>query len=249
MRDGKQTDKSAAPDGQQRFSISQLQQLVEALQLASEQEAERQMWRDVEDPGHPSPSAPATETRAQGAGASARGVGAGTRGAGAGTRDSGAGAQGAGTVAQSAGTVAPQTGYIAQAGHDGYPISADYAPPARPSSPRPPTGRWGTHPGVATSQAVVGNDDNGAGRCGGCCDNCGCYNRASEDADPGNNAGGLRWYCITKGKAIGVFPDWAMVGPLTLNVSGSLQRRHATFGAALTSFINAVNRGDVAVIM
>ncbi|TFY57776.1 hypothetical protein EVJ58_g6819 [Rhodofomes roseus] len=204
-REGKNVDRSA-PDSEQRFSLDQLQQLLEALRLVSEQEAERQMWREVEDPSHPMTS---------------------------------------GLPASGSGGNAPGAGAVAQGGHSGCTDPSDFAPPSRvPAAPGPQgTSRVPAAPVIGHSN---GNTD--VGHCGGCCGNCGGYDPHAEDVGPGSSAGKLRWYSITKGKAIGIFCDWAIVGPLVLNVPGAMYSRYPTFGAALVSFMGAVDRGHVGII-
>ncbi|KAH9840980.1 uncharacterized protein C8Q71DRAFT_721410 [Rhodofomes roseus] len=225
-REGKNVDRSA-PDSEQRFSLDQLQQLLEALRLVSEQEAERQMWRDVDDPSHPMTS----DLPASGSGGNPPGAGTVTQG-GPSSHAPGAGAlapggpsghtPGAGTVAQG-GHSGRAPGTVAQGGHSGCAGPADFAPPVRPPSPAPrvPSGPQGTSRVPAAPVIGNGSGNTGVGLCGGCCGNCGGYDRYAEDVGPGSSTGKLRWYSITKGKAIGVFCDWAIVGPLVLNVPDS----------------------------
>ncbi|TFY53687.1 hypothetical protein EVJ58_g9313 [Rhodofomes roseus] len=243
-REGKNVDRSA-PDGEQRFSLDQLQQLLEALRLVSEQEAERQMWRDVEDPSHPMTS----DLPASGSGGNPPGAATVAQGGPSG-HVLGAGAA---TVAQGGhSSRALGAGTVAQGGHSGCAGPADFAPPVRPPSPAPwvPSGHQGTSR-VPAAPVIAGNGsgNTGVGLCGGChCGNCGGHDRHAEDVGPGSSTGKLRWYSITKGKAIGVFCDWAIVGPLVLNVPGAMYSRYPTFSAALMSFMGAVDRGHVGII-
>ncbi|KAH9829179.1 uncharacterized protein C8Q71DRAFT_863520 [Rhodofomes roseus] len=207
--DGKKVAKSAS-DGEQRFTLQQLQQVMEALRLVTEQEsAERQIWRDVEASSPPTTSAPQPSTSA---------------------------------------------GNVTRAGGGSGGTAPDPAPPAPPSSPavRITTGATG-HRGAARSMVhtAVGNEERGGGTCDTCGGNCGgaVYHRAVEDIDPGEAAGGIRWYSITRGQAVGVFRDWMTVAPLVTGVPNAVFQRHPTYGAALAAFMRAANNGNVAIIL
>ncbi|KZT12200.1 uncharacterized protein LAESUDRAFT_710641 [Laetiporus sulphureus 93-53] len=57
-----------------------------------------------------------------------------------------------------------------------------------------------------------------------------------------------RWYCIVRGRAVGVFAGWPNTSPLVTNVPGSLFQRYPTFNAALNAFIEASANGHVIII-
>ncbi|KAH9913410.1 uncharacterized protein B0H18DRAFT_1126273 [Fomitopsis serialis] len=199
---GKGVDKPAS-DGEQRFTLNQLQQLLEAMHLVSEQEAERQMWQDVEDDSHPMVSGPFPSSES---------------------------------------STSSAAGSSSQAG-GGAPAAASPAsvPLARPAFPGSSSAcRRGA--GRGTLPTAVGNNEHTGGHCGN-------FHRPIEETEPRGNVGTVRWYCITRGQAVGIFRDWMLVAPLVIGVPNAVFQRYPTFGAALAAFMRAAENGNVAVIM
>ncbi|KAH9918025.1 uncharacterized protein B0H18DRAFT_1123295 [Fomitopsis serialis] len=189
---GKNVD-NPPPDSEPRFTLNQLQQLLDALSLVQEQEEERQMWRDVDNENHPTVSAPLPSSSA--AGNSSQG--------------------GCGAAAA--------------------PGSVPLARPAQSTAGNSGAGR-GTLPAAAGSDEHTGT-------------NFGNHHRPIEDAESGGSVGTVRWYCITRGQAVGIFRDWMLVAPLVIGVPNAVFQRYPTFSAALAAFMRAASNGTVAVIM
>ncbi|KAG6826214.1 hypothetical protein H0H92_000693 [Tricholoma furcatifolium] len=92
-------------------------------------------------------------------------------------------------------------------------------PAAAVVPPTPPAAAAGS---TASTEAVDGSDD---------------------DDDPL-----VRWYCITRGRCVGVFARWETVAPLVLGVPNACFARHASRQSTYASFLTAHNQGHVAVV-
>ncbi|KAG6825917.1 hypothetical protein H0H92_001859, partial [Tricholoma furcatifolium] len=57
-----------------------------------------------------------------------------------------------------------------------------------------------------------------------------------------------RWYCVTRGTAIGVIPHWENVGPHVQGVSNASYARYPSRALAEEAFARAVLRGNVMLL-
>ncbi|EPT05396.1 hypothetical protein FOMPIDRAFT_1044731 [Fomitopsis schrenkii] len=60
---------------------------------------------------------------------------------------------------------------------------------------------------------------------------------------------GVRYYCITRGRAVGVVVGWINVSPLVTGVPYAAQQRYPTFALALAAFHEATERGQVHLVL
>ncbi|KAH9906092.1 uncharacterized protein B0H18DRAFT_1132033 [Fomitopsis serialis] len=80
----------------------------------------------------------------------------------------------------------------------------------------------------------------GCGGSGGTRPSCGC----GPGVDGGSESG-VRWYCVTRGRAVGVFAGWPNVSPLVTGVPNAVFQRYPTFAVALAAFVEATTNGTV----
>ncbi|KAG6870807.1 hypothetical protein C0992_012398 [Termitomyces sp. T32_za158] len=55
----------------------------------------------------------------------------------------------------------------------------------------------------------------------------------------------IRWYCVTQGRAVGVFAHWVTVAPMVVGVRGACYSRFASCTQALTAFARARAAGAI----
>ncbi|KAF9471565.1 hypothetical protein BDN70DRAFT_901250 [Pholiota conissans] len=58
----------------------------------------------------------------------------------------------------------------------------------------------------------------------------------------------VRWYAVTVGRRVGVFPHWTSVGPYVIGVQGSTNMRYGSKAAADAAFYDAVRNDAVRIV-
>ncbi|KAH9921601.1 uncharacterized protein B0H18DRAFT_1121296 [Fomitopsis serialis] len=82
---------------------------------------------------------------------------------------------------------------------------------------------------------------------GGC--HAPCANCCGGTVADGGDSTGVRWYCVTRGRAVGVFAGWPNASPLVIGVPNSVYQRFPTFSSALAAFLEAAANGTVFVVL
>ncbi|KZS99508.1 uncharacterized protein LAESUDRAFT_718634 [Laetiporus sulphureus 93-53] len=74
------------------------------------------------------------------------------------------------------------------------------------------------------------------------------HNDSRDDGGSCAHQPSTRWYCISRGRAVGVFSGWPNTSPLVTGIPGAIFQRYPTFTAALMAFMEAAANGHVAII-
>ncbi|KAF8190103.1 hypothetical protein BJ912DRAFT_1058799 [Pholiota molesta] len=70
------------------------------------------------------------------------------------------------------------------------------------------------------------------------------------DVPPGVdiNDPSVRWYSVTVGTSVGVFPNWASVAPFVVGIKAACYLRYSSKGEADAAFFDAVSKGAVRIV-
>ncbi|KAH9919304.1 uncharacterized protein B0H18DRAFT_1122563 [Fomitopsis serialis] len=122
-------------------------------------------------------------------------------------------------------------------------------PPPHIAAPQPTAlaagcGVGGSGSGGPISGGFPSGGGGGGGGSGGNRPSCGCGVGVG-----GGGESGVRWYCVTRGRAVGVFVGWPNVSPLVIGVPNSVYQRYPMFAVALAAFVEATANGTVFLIL
>ncbi|EPS93175.1 hypothetical protein FOMPIDRAFT_1056219 [Fomitopsis schrenkii] len=109
--------------------------------------------------------------------------------------------------------------------------------------PNPPRDNGPSSSGGGSGSSA-GNGGGGGGGGGGGIPSCGNCGFGVEGAGIG-----IWYYCITRGKAVGVFVGWTNASAFVTGVPYAVHQRYSTFALALAAFQDATDRGQVHLVL